>query len=158
MKHLKQFPGKRWLISIAICNLYFNLFGLNDEQRISFCASLFENYSKEFNYSKRTKMALDNKYRSYSQELTHALLVRDNQFFSNELLEFYESEASIVIYQIRGILNLKNQVQVAELLSSILHMHFNRLFKNQQRMQEFVVYYFLNKLYKSIKARKLINE
>ncbi len=40
------------------------------------------------------------------------------------------------------------------ILPSLLHMHLNRLFKNQQLYNEFVIYYLLDKHYTSFIARR----
>ncbi len=59
---------------------------------------------------------------------------------------------------VQHLLQLKNdqvlEVAFESLLRSIVHMHFNRVFRVKQRMHELVVYYMFSNYYKSLSVRQ----
>lgn len=153
-----------WLIALRSVDHILNYFDQNIYQKLNFSSKLQENFRKEFSVPKSTSRSINLKYRKYRKEIKEVLDLQDeisdkgnlNLF---KLLAEREAEAEEVFSEIDSIFfNQKNQVPLEGLISSFIHMHINRYFKDNQRFQELLIYTYLNKYYMSSVALHKIND
>ncbi|SHF77823.1 thiopeptide-type bacteriocin biosynthesis protein [Pedobacter caeni] len=143
----------RWLFSIEICDFFFNNFNFNIEQKILFCRKTIVSFQEDYQLDKSTKIALDIKYRKYESDITKALTSPESL-----LIENYAKNIKEPCFKLNGLIDFYDKGSRASILASIIHMHFNRLLISDQRIKEFIIYYFMEKAYSSISARKKIHE
>jgi thiopeptide-type bacteriocin biosynthesis protein len=121
----------RFLAAIKNLDKWLSFFGMDTKEKMRFCESMVENFSKEFGPD--VKFRADLSYR----ELSGHLFI----FFDSFMLdrEFEEREANLL----KLSLSQKN-------LGSYIHMSMNRWFVTDQRLMEYMCYIFAGKYYKQI--------
>lgn len=149
-----KMPGKRehWQISIALIDKIFDLFGFDADEKLRICEYTVENFSMEFDVNKVQKRLLDIKYRYYQTDIDTIFSGFLDTDPIEEAIKKHLDITAPVINEIVGKINKKQRFLHA-LVGSIVHMHINRMFQEQQRAYEFVMYYFLFKTYRSQIAR-----
>jgi thiopeptide-type bacteriocin biosynthesis protein len=119
--------------------------------QISFLQLVSDNFYQEFSGTKALKVDLDLKYRELKTEIQS--LLHDPRYFKTLKLGKYHQE----FLQRAGLLAKEALRFTAErkvaLLADMIHMHFNRLFTQDGREQEYIVYYCMLKYKLSVKAR-----
>lgn len=118
--------------------------------QINFIEQMAESFYQEFSEDKLLKIDLNDKYRELKGELKSLLddenyyqklkISRQHQFFLTELTRLANMDFG----------NQPDRKNI--LLADLIHMHLNRLFVDEQRKQELVVYYCLLKLKTTIKV------
>lgn len=150
----------RWLWGVKCMDTFLSQFGLTLKDKIDFYGMLTDGYTQEFQINKPKKLQLDKKYRS---EMKHIQEVIENKH-NNKQIELYQINQYIhdAAKSIRQVLDVFDQgmlgMPLNNLLASLVHMHFNRLFRTKQRMHELVIYYFMHKFYKSQAAKLRYNK
>ena len=149
----------RWLWGIKCMDLLLEQFGLSLEDKVDFYKMINDGYSRELNMDKSMRVQLDKKYRNEVNQITNIIgLGNDNSFPGLGHIFDYTKKAQPIIENIVGLSSKGNlEMPLNNLLSSLVHMHFNRLFRTKQRMHELVIYYFMNKFYTSQAARLKYN-
>lgn len=123
--------NRLFIESLKIFDLYVNLFDLNIEEKMSFITLFKDAYAEEFNYQKKQKKVIANSYRNLRTEL---------EVLTNENIHEYELRIIGTIKDI--ILNITHH-EKNMILSSIIHMFYNRLFSTNQREIESIAYQLL---------------
>ncbi|MCG8689296.1 MAG: thiopeptide-type bacteriocin biosynthesis protein, partial [Desulfobacterales bacterium] len=145
----------RWLWGVKCMDLLLEQFGLSLSGKVDFFKMLNDGYSREFHMNKPMRVQLDKKYRSEAKKITNIVDLENDKNFPGlgHISECMKSARPII----HNILELskqdKQEIPLNNLLGSLVHMHFNRLFRTKQRMHELVIYYFMHKFYKSQVAR-----
>lgn len=121
------------------------------ELKLNFLQQLFSKFYAEFSKDKSLNVALDKKYRAQKDEIYKVL--EDKKYIQNRRLggPFKQLLNSLNDQKDRNkdlTIEQKNA-----LLADLIHMHLNRLFQQNQRQQEMIVYHFLAKYQKSQLAR-----
>jgi thiopeptide-type bacteriocin biosynthesis protein len=71
------------------------------------------------------------------------------------LLRRRSEQLAPIAAELRSAIALQRvSVSLSQLCGSFIHLHANRLLRSAQRAQEFAIYFFLDRLYESIDARK----
>lgn len=142
----------RWQWGIKFVDMLMSSFGMNLSEKSEFCKLTVTGFSEEFNLTKSLKIELDQKYRVESKKIKGILdsdAVEVGIVVDNLISEYVVNASSLI----KDILNSEEYKGIEkrkfELLSSIIHMYLNRLFRTKQRLQEFVIYYLLQKYYSS---------
>ncbi|PCK30289.1 lantibiotic dehydratase [Pseudoalteromonas piscicida] len=147
----------RWRVALAYTDMLLSLFEYSSEEKLNLISSLRAGFGKEFNESSMLRKQLGNRYRDNQAQLdddfaklqVSALTQCDeSQQTILALLEAWQQQAKPIVQAILaldkdGALNLSTN----SLLSSLLHMHNNRMFKAYGREQEFVVHDMLRRKY-----------
>jgi thiopeptide-type bacteriocin biosynthesis protein len=124
-----------------------NAFKLDLGQRAALLSNLYENFYKEFDESKNLKKSLDKKYNELRAEMNsiyaNLLLMKKN--YGKLITHFFES-AKIIADKIEKTRNPSMEKMIADLV----HMHLNRLFVQNPRRSEMIVYYLLYKHYNAL--------
>lgn len=145
----------RWLWGVKFMDLLLEQFGLSSADKIDFYRMLSDGYSREFHMNKPMRIQLDKKYRKEKKQISNIIDLENNKSVIDlRPISEYTRSAQSIIQNIVKISDLgKLEIPLENLLASLVHMHFNRLFRTKQRMQELVVYYFMHKFYESKAAR-----
>jgi thiopeptide-type bacteriocin biosynthesis protein len=132
-------------------NDMLNVFLDSAEQRIKFTEQVWQSLFSEFNGDKQLKVSLDQKYRSIKAGLDH--LPNDADFYTRLNLKADHTRFIESLYRLKAKMQGMDDEKTLRILADVIHMHFNRVFINEQRKQEFAVYYMVHK---HLLARKAI--
>lgn len=142
----------RWLFALASTDRLLKDFKLSLEQKKDLLLDLNRNFGNEFGKDKKTAQQLSEKYRMHRGRIK-SLLEKEDETTNMELINILDKRSESSQLAIRAILKLyesgKAEVSKVELLSSLIHMSMNRIFRNNNRMHEMVLYDFLFRYYKS---------
>ncbi|MES2775770.1 MAG: lantibiotic dehydratase [Bacteroidota bacterium] len=150
-------PGDeaRWLWGIQYADMLLHSFGFSLAEKCSLLFHLSESFLKEFKADKPFFIQINNRYREVKRLLFSIL---DNDFTTNtlstpEIKHMLVEDAGALEYIAAEIDKLNTgadrEMRLRSLVSSYLHMHFNRLFLNKQRVHEMVVYEYMNQYYRA---------
>ncbi|MGV8090704.1 MAG: thiopeptide-type bacteriocin biosynthesis protein [Mangrovibacterium sp.] len=156
MNYLKEIRGlennfMRWLWCLRSIDMILVSFRLSLPEKRDFTEIAKKNYEHEFSMNKLMKIQLDGKYRNSMAQIQLSMDATDKNDLPgfDHLIGYFQNSnfiiEKILDYYKKGelIIPLNN------LIASLVHMHINRLFRTKQPMQEFVIFYFLDKYYKS---------
>lgn len=134
----------RWLLAISLIDSVLDSFGYSVIEKRNIMKYCSDSYKAEFDFTSHTyKKQLDGKYR-----LNRNLI---NQFLSSGCGEnsSYRDIINIRKKELQEIsTRLKKQI-TPDVMSSIIHMCLNRLFRSKNRIFELVIYDFVYRLYNS---------
>ncbi|RRS10422.1 lantibiotic dehydratase [Pseudoalteromonas sp. J010] len=147
----------RWRVALACTDRLLTLFDYDAERKLNLISSLRAGFGKEFNENSMLRKQLGNRYRDHQTQLDDDFVklqvsqlaqCDETQQAILALLEAWQKQAEPVVKEIlelerSGALNLSTD----SLLSSLLHMHNNRMFKAYGREQEFVIHDMLRRKY-----------
>ncbi|HWZ16075.1 MAG TPA: lantibiotic dehydratase [Mucilaginibacter sp.] len=127
--------------------------GFTDETAVHFLQSLSNSFMKEFEQPD-LKYQLDLKYRALEKRISH-VLATDRRISGSPRIRTACREFTGSLKTLFSGTGSKPPAQVAKWTADIIHMHLNRLFTEEARRQELVVYYCLFKYEKSLRMRQL---
>ncbi|GAB3789299.1 lantibiotic dehydratase [Spirosoma horti] len=139
---------ERYAFAIGQVSNLVDDFRYSLEAKIAFCQRNQTSYWHEEGSLKSVKKGLNSLFRQYAdsifdqaQQLTDDFLHRSQAFQAalDQINLFYQQKPQTVVKD--------------ELLTSLIHMHINRLFPTEQRRHELVIYHFLVRRYESLLAR-----
>ncbi|MCF2443299.1 lantibiotic dehydratase [Dyadobacter sp. CY345] len=143
-------PYLKWLLALRGCDQLLNDLGLNGTGKLAVIQDLHAQFTKEFSKDYKDLITLDKKYRKY-RTLIHSYL--DPGFdHQNSILEFtclFTQRSGSMKQALESVDSLP-QEQIKELAMNLVHLFLNRWFNTQQRRQEWVLYHFLQKYYKTV--------
>lgn len=143
LKRLECSDNNRYKISIRYIDALMEMCGFNIDQKISFVDYNRMAYLQEIYQSDKTvKAILNSKYRAIKNEINDCFCI-------DKKLGWLE--VSQCIKKIDSISHNFHPIVKNE-LSSVIHMHINRMFRTKQRTVELVLYWYLYKYYVSQKA------
>jgi lantibiotic biosynthesis protein len=116
-------------------------------QRAAFLSNLYESFYKEFDESKNLKKGLDKKYNELRQEMSsiYAGLALIKKSYGKLITLYFES-TRIIADKIEKI----RYPAAEKMMADLIHMHLNRLFVQNPRRSEMIVYYLLYKHYNAL--------
>ena len=151
IKNVENNEEIRWLWGVKCMDALLDEFGFLLDEKAQFYDEYMRIYSTHFGLTTGSRTELDRKYRIESSNI--GKVINDGSFLpltAESYVEYFKGNVKEVV---RSILfkarNNQLDVTLNDLLKSIMHMHFNRLFRTKQRTQEFVIYYMMSKFYKS---------
>jgi len=151
----------RWLFALASIDMLLNDFKLNVNEKKELLLSLNRSFGREFGKNKFLAKQLSAKYRSHRIRIMN-LLSKGTKSTDDRILDLLKERSAQSHDAINSILQLyeeeKMTVEKNDLLSSIIHMSMNRIFRNNNRMHEMVVYDLLFRHYKEKTHRNVFNE
>jgi thiopeptide-type bacteriocin biosynthesis protein len=147
---------QRTLEAIKIMDDQLNLFGFNIQAKYNLFESYYRSYFEEFGKTDMLLEQLKKKNREYSKRII--AMLDDKPAIANNDPSLPFVGISNMERAVQHILQLKDdqllEVPLENLLKSIVHMHFNRVFRVKQRMHELVIYYMFSNYYKSLGVRQ----
>lgn len=125
--------------------------GMHGQNRLTFLERVNASFATEFSMDHQLKVALDQKYRQIESGLVRRLdKIRQK---SNSLIT--ESTAFLQSVEALFSRNKKKDPEVRiQWLGDIIHMHLNRLFIEEERKQEFIMYHILLKYERTQQKQK----
>lgn len=148
----------RWKYAIKLIDKTLEVFRYSIEGKSSLLELMSNAYVNEFNLYKPDTLALDKKYRYYTDTINKVFQENNDSLDIDNILEEYFSHPSL-IENISGIKSKNYSINyLNELVISLIHMSINRIFLLNQRKTELVIYYYLSKYYKSQVARLKYNK
>lgn len=148
-----------WLYAMASAGQYLNDFNLAIEDRKDLLMGLSRSFGKEFNKDKQLAKQLSAKYRIQRKRIDNLLGDVDAFSEDNNLIKILEQRSIVSGNDISDILVLYSrgmmEVPLNELIPSFIHMTMNRIFPNNNRLHEMVLYDYLFRYYKSKMARQM---
>lgn len=146
-----------WLFAILSANDLLDEFSFNLHQKKELLLDLSRNFGKEFGKDKILARQLSDKYRKSRLRIDNLISQKPQAVIDNYLLDKIKQRSTADHDVIQSIINLyKNEVMevnLQDLLSSLIHMSLNRIFINNNRMHEMVIYDFMHRYYRSAIAR-----
>lgn len=122
------------------------------KEQLLFLNQMTNTFFTEFSGDKSLRMELDRKYRELKGEIGQLLL--NTTYYSSLKLEdaagVFSGKMNALLKVIMGF----DTQRRTQLLADLIHMHLNRLFTDQQRKQELIIYYCLYKHRLSLGARR----
>ncbi len=147
----------RWRVVTLLTDNLLSAFKYNLEEKFNFIDSLRDRFGREFNESAMLRKQLGNNFKKISSQLHSDLQNYKNNSYSSDcdrqnllfsLIGNWESNANGDINQLNRLLcEQKVMCPKDTLLSSILHMYNNRMFKAYGREHELVIYDYLRRYY-----------
>lgn len=144
--------SERYAFATGRVDTLLDDFRFSLEEKITFCQRNQHSYWREEGSLKSVKNGLNSLFREHAGTIF-------NQ--AQQLTDYYQQRSDafqVALEQIHIVYQDKPQtVSKNELLTSLIHMHINRLFPTEQRRHELVVYHFLVRRYESLLARLKTN-
>lgn len=142
--------NERWLFALKTNSDILMQFNYDLNMKVEFLNTLQESYGREFGMNKNLRVQLDQKYREYFSKIESVLNINEENTYEFE----YKNSLKVIAEE---LIFLKNQNSLErplqELLTSYMHMTNNRIFVSKGRINEMVIYYFLHKYFKSLRAK-----
>jgi len=149
----------RWRLALRGADMLLADCGLDADARRAGLKSLREAFAREFGGAKELRVELDRKFRAERKSL-EALLDPANDAASSlapalAVLDRRRRELAPVIAELQRLQAAgRLTATVAEMASSFVHLHVNRMIRSSQRAHELAIYDLLYQLYESRAARE----
>jgi thiopeptide-type bacteriocin biosynthesis protein len=148
----------RWRFGMKMIDTLLTEFGFDLKQKLDFTEEKAAQFGQEFGYNSVLKKQLDLRYKEIETAIAElwAETNEDHQFFYDLNQRRRETLQPFIL----TIGQLTNQgtleVPLFSLLSSLIHMTANRLFRTRQRFVEYSLYYHLHKYYRTTYGRTVL--
>lgn len=143
----------RALFSFCSINSLLDDFKLSIEEKHSLMSYMSQSFYKEMQVDKFTLNSINLKYREYKLILDDILV--NNNYLHEQWQDAISKRTSRNSQVINYLIDNKTNKDLKfKSMWNYLHMLNNRIFRSQQRYNEFVVYYFLEKHYRSLIVRQ----
>ena len=137
----------RWLYSIASINRLLDDFAYTFEGKKDLLLEMNRSFGKEFGKDRKLAAQLSERYRKYRGHIRELLIDAGSPF--DEILFKRSMEHSKAVSAICKLYEAgKMDITQNTLLSSFIHMSMNRIFRNNNRLHEMVIYDLLFRAYK----------
>jgi thiopeptide-type bacteriocin biosynthesis protein len=149
-----------FLIILRCVNSFLNQFQLEKDELFEFYKLNALAFTTEFDVQKVTRISIDKKYRNIRNRFEE--IMHNEKFVGKypSLNQIIFENATLNKDSIKMVRTLKVEnlldVDFVELLSSYIHMFFNRAFRTNQRFYEMLGYEFLRRYNLSVNKRNLI--
>ena len=145
--------NSRWLFAMASANVLLNDFGFTLHEKKALLLQLNRSFGNEFNKNKQLAKQLSGRFRE-AKEIISSVLdenVHDEYKWMKEILYGRSVRMNDSVRSIQKLYE-EDQMEMSksELLSSLIHMIMNRIFKNNNRLHEMVLYDYMFRYYKGL--------
>ncbi|QQM25854.1 thiopeptide-type bacteriocin biosynthesis protein [Elizabethkingia sp. M8] len=138
---------QRWQFGLFYIDNFLSLFEMSIEEKLEFVKLNNESFSVEFNKNKLLNKQLNKKYRTKKESIDTIFI---NETYKDTIYNDFSAQQQII----QNINDKKERKIFHYILSSIIHMDCNRLFRDEQRKHEYVLYDFLYRYYKKLAFTK----
>jgi len=148
-----------WIFCLKAIDAFLNDLDFSIQEKKDLLYSLNSFYSKLYNKNSVLAKQISHKYRSYQKDI-HSLLVKNqlSGLYTNEISEKLVERSKlnrIGISKISELIDLRSDDAI-RLISSIIHMHVNRMFSARFNQYELILYDFLFRFYKSENIKQIL--
>ena len=138
--------SERWRLAFLWVDTVLDALGFDLNQKMGLIKKMSEAYLAEFGYNEHNIKPLARRYRHLRDEITQILQYHTVDSESIDVIRIHCAK-------IKKNLNIVDAKQLN--VSSLLHMSMNRLFVSQNRLNELVLYYCLERYYrKEVKTQR----
>lgn len=142
----------RIFASLQMIDDLLECFNIPLNNRISFVQAMQHAYKSEQQIEKENNKKLDFLYRTYRNEIVQYLQDKQEPVYLEGLIDLIKiTQKEIEV--IEEIISKKSSTSLEDVVSSLIHMNINRIFRSKQRHYEMLCYDFMNRYYKNIAAR-----
>lgn len=142
LKHLKENSALRWRAAFLIVDALLSKLGLSLEKKKELIEKMSDSFLREFNFNIHNSKSLNDAYRIKRKSISDIVNGIDKEEDS-----LMKKHVNTYVKEVAGIIG---DIPIDKLnLSSYLHMEMNRLFANNNRFNEMVIYNYLTRYYKS---------
>lgn len=141
LNYLHQYE-MRWQLALIYMNTVFDLLDYSIEQRALFCRKSKEYFFKTYNFDKKTKAILKDRFTCYYALFNQLLLDQKSLPYLR-----YRETLSNSFEKLKGLMHLFIGASMQTILPSIFHMEFNRIFISNGKEKEAILYYLLDRYY-----------
>lgn len=148
----------RWLYALATIDAFFNDFNCDDRLKLKIMNELQSSFGKEFHQDKYLLKQVNSKYRRFQKEIEDIMNLQTSGDpevnMTSKLIDERSQKVRSDVNRAKFISNYTGH-EFEGILKSYIHMTMNRIFMSKARLNEYVVYTFLFRHYKSAIARKI---
>ena len=149
----------RWKSALVLIDSFLSAFSFDLPQRKQLSTMTVESYKKELGFTHHhTTKPLNDKYRSFRKDIEAAMLWEND---TSDIISIIKARRQAIILLAEKLKTMQEngdiQVQQDLLLTSLIHMSMNRLFRAQNRLHEMVIYEFLSRYYAGEMAKNKFN-
>lgn len=145
----------RVISAFCLIDYILNGFGYCLDDKVDLMSKLSKNFFSEFGFnSNKYTGVLNKKFREYRKDLEHSFDYAPD--FFTDITTDYKMRTQSISEKIMENASKDKNINKNNLLGSIIHMSMNRLFQSNNRIYELIIYYFIEKIYKSKKALESI--
>ncbi|MBC6491705.1 thiopeptide-type bacteriocin biosynthesis protein [Flavihumibacter stibioxidans] len=146
-----QHPGYIYGFAVRTAEICLSNAGWNDGKKVQFCNDMFNVFFKEFGSSRDLKTLLAKEYKLYKNYFHEVV---DGECSRTTL---FQPDIDAFIRPVRDLVTrmIMKDIAIEKIIADLLHMHFNRIFNEDQRKYEMICYYFL---YRTLSMRQHINQ
>lgn len=130
-----------WKMGVFIADSLLKGFFPNLNDRFLFISKISDNYNAEFGYKGGSLKTVNELYRKYRKDVE--TILSNFEILPKELIKHNFNYS------------LFPKITINQIVPSLLHMSFNRLYPTHQRMFEMVIYNFLRTAYKGQLSRNI---
>ncbi|HWR32193.1 MAG TPA: thiopeptide-type bacteriocin biosynthesis protein, partial [Chitinophagaceae bacterium] len=145
----------RWLWGLAMTDALLNAFEFTVDEKQSLLRKIKDTFSKEFNADKNLLLQVNKKYNSNKEAIK--CIITGHSGTTNAINDLiiaeasrYKKEIMHIVTKIKCTLSNNRSKTLSEAVGSYTHMSLNRLFPAQARLQEYILYEFMNRYYLSV--------
>lgn len=131
----------RWIIAFRLLDGIFNAFKFSLKERQEYTNSLDISYKAEFGYTMYNSKQLNSLYRKHKKTIYNILKSKNEDDKLTKVIAHIDkrNKKLQMLFNDHGIETVN--------IRAIIHMMMNRLFINQNRTHELLIYNFLNRYY-----------
>ncbi|SHJ33098.1 thiopeptide-type bacteriocin biosynthesis protein [Aquimarina spongiae] len=149
--------NQRWLWGMKTIDTFLDAWNMSVEQKRDFFEGLKKGFDREMGATTDINRQLSMKFRNNRGDINTILEQNSDQEFDMVLQNYFKQTREIVSQILTKRKAIEPKLNMADLLGSYIHMHCNRLFKSNQRLNEWVLYNYLFQYYRS-KAAQMKSE
>ncbi len=148
----------RWLWAMRAIDGLFDVFEIPVSGRMNMCDTMRQSFASEFNADNFLREQVNAKFRS-NRSLIEQIMNKKNDEESSlrpliEILNEKNSAMASIAMSLRNVIEKgQGEVPLFDLLGSYIHMLVNRVVATKARLHEMVLYDFLYRYYKGVRAQ-----
>lgn len=149
----------QWLFCLRVIDDLLHNFEYTLSQKIELLKQLKEAFGKEFHINKNLRKQINKKFQEHRVPIQQILSTEKKQPQKySSIFEFIHLKNKKTTPTIKEIITAQQagrlQISSDQLLSSLVHMFINRLFKTNNRLYELILYEFLYRYYNGLLFKK----
>lgn len=149
--------GARWPVALLLMDRMFQTFGLDLQQKYTFCEKTAIGYKKEFGIEEHNQQ-LNSIYRNQKTTVVSILESNNSSYYLQDIQRLIDEKTRHISPIVESIRLKTTKEQYYSLVSSYTHMMINRFFISDARKSEMILYDILTRYYKSKIARQEYNK
>lgn len=139
----------RLILALSIFDLLISLLGYDLYEKYAFCKDAKTRFMYEFDFTKNTRNVLALKFKAYEE-----LIANSFKYIYNPDFEELKVSLSPLCEELKKLEEFGVSHRKFTIVSSLLHMNFNRIFVSDGRIKEAIIYYLLDKYYAKLVCQR----